>query len=47
MAAYEQVKVDLKKLSDPNYAIKLQSFFKTCKDEYGERDIFLGVRVPD
>jgi len=47
MAVHEQVKADLKKLSDPDYAIKLQRFFKTGEGEYGEGDIFLGVRVPD
>ena len=47
MTVHEQVKADLKKLSDPDYATKLQKFFKTGEGEYGEGDIFLGVRVPD
>jgi 3-methyladenine DNA glycosylase AlkD len=47
MPAHEQVKAELEKLSDPERAMKLQGFFKTGEGEYGEGDIFLGVRVPD
>ena len=47
MSFQEQVKTELSKLSDPEHAMKLQGFFKTDKGEYGEGDIFLGVRVPD
>lgn len=47
MSVHEQVKTELKKLSNPDYAIKLQGFFKTGEGEYGEGDIFIGVRVPD
>ena len=47
MSVHEQVKTELKKLSNPDYAIKLQGFFKTDEGEYGEGDIFIGVRVPD
>jgi 3-methyladenine DNA glycosylase AlkD len=43
----EQVKAELEKQSDPERAIKLQGFFKTRKGEYGEGDLFIGVRVPD
>jgi 3-methyladenine DNA glycosylase AlkD len=43
----EQVKAELEKLSDPERAMKLQGFFKTGKGEYGEGDVFIGVRVPD
>ena len=41
------VQADLEKASDPIQAKKLQGFFKTGKGEYGEGDIFLGVRVPE
>ena len=47
MSLHEQVKAELEKLSDPEHAMKLQGFFKTGEGEYGEGDIFLGVRVPD
>ena len=47
MSAHEQVKAELERLSDPEHAKKLQGFFKTGKDEYGEGDAFIGVRVPD
>ncbi len=40
------VKEELAKVGDPVRAEKLQGFFKTGKGEYGEGDIFLGIRVP-
>ena len=47
MSAHMQVKAELQKHSDLEQAMKLQGFFKTGEGEYGEGDIFLGVRVPD
>lgn len=39
--------IELDKYSSDSDAIFLQRFFKTGPGEYGEGDIFIGVRVPD
>jgi 3-methyladenine DNA glycosylase AlkD len=42
----EQILSRLKALGDSDIAAHSQRFFKTVKGQYGEGDVFLGIRVP-
>ncbi len=47
MTSVKQIKSDLQKLANKEDARQLRRFFKTGKDQYGEGDQFLGIRVPE
>ena len=46
MATAVQVMDALADVADPDDAVFLQRFFKTGPGQYGEGDVFIGVRVP-
>ena len=46
MTDLQEIKQTLQSLADKKTAEHSQRFFKTAKGEYGEGDIFLGIRVP-
>jgi len=43
----KQIHEEMKALGDADKAVHAQGFFKTGPGQYGEGDVFLGIRVPE
>jgi len=43
----DQIKKDLRNISDPKKVEVLSHYFKTGEGEYGHGDKFLGIKLPD
>jgi len=42
-----EIKKEIQKQANPKQALNLRRFFKTEKGQYGEGDIFYGIKVPE
>ncbi len=43
---FKEITHELAKLADPEQAAVLRGFFKTGPGQYGEGDVFRGIKVP-